>query len=361
MIDIMSIPIAYSFGDYEDGNSFFDMTRYIRDVRYFGIVNKLKRNPPNNVNVIELKKSNRISFVLSLFREAKKIAHKNKVMIQHPLVPFYLYNIVPSIKDIPLILTVEVPHGNLRYINKHLGKLSNSIRFPLKYVSQVLLEEASLVVAVNEGVKDFYSNYVDRRKLRIIPYGIDTKKIYYKSLKHNHHILVIGSATKRKGIEYLIKSLPDIIKEYPRTKLCIVGKGNKERYEKMTKQLDVMSNTVFCGSVSYPTLLNLYRDCMVFCHPSLGEGFTFPILEAMGTGRAVVATNTNGSQMVEHGKTGFLVPPADSDALADAILKIFSDNKLVHKMGIEGRRKVEREYDWNIVAKKYYEVYREVL
>ena len=77
----------------------------------------------------------------------------------------------------------------------------------------------------------------------------------------------------------------------------------------------------------------------------------------MASGRPVVSTDTNGSEMVEHNKTGFVVPTADSEAISDAILRIFDDNELTYKMGINARSVVEKEYDWNKIAKKYYEIY----
>jgi glycosyltransferase involved in cell wall biosynthesis len=98
------------------------------------------------------------------------------------------------------------------------------------------------------------------------------------------------------------------------------------------------------------------------CLPTLNESFGLVVLEAMASGRPVVVTKTVGpSELVGDGKNGFIVSTADSDAIADAIIKIFSDYELSSKMGVEGRRLVEEKYDWSVIAKRYFEIYSELL
>ena len=65
--------------------------------------------------------------------------------------------------------------------------------------------------------------------------------------------------------------------------------------------------------------------------------------------------------MVEDGKTGFLVPVGDVDLMAERILNLFSDYELTVQMGINARKKVEEEYDWSKIARKYYEVYQSLM
>jgi len=107
----------------------------------------------------------------------------------------------------------------------------------------------------------------------------------------------------------------------------------------------------------------MFKNCRVFCHPTLSDAFTPIRLEAMASGRPIVATTaaSGASEMIEHMKTGFLVPPADSDALADALIKTLGDYELTCRLGAAARKKAEQKYDWNVIAKKYYEVYLEVL
>jgi glycosyltransferase involved in cell wall biosynthesis len=174
----------------------------------------------------------------------------------------------------------------------------------------------------------------------------------------NHEILTTGAHLKRKGFEYLIMAMPSILKEYPDARLHILSDGPRRGYlEGLTRDFGLKSNVVFHGYLSVNELLSFYKNCRVFCHPSLSEGFCHTTLEAMASGRPVVSTDTNGSEMVEHNKTGFVVPTADSEAISDAILRIFDDNELTYKMGINARSTVENEYDWHKIAKKYYEIY----
>jgi len=174
----------------------------------------------------------------------------------------------------------------------------------------------------------------------------------------NHEILTTGAHLKRKGFEYLITAMPSILKEYPDARLHILSDGpRREHLEGLTRDLGLKSNVIFHGYLSVNELLSFYKNCRIFCHPSLSEGFCHTTLEAMASGRPVVSTDTNGSEMVEHNKTGFVVPTGDSEAISDAILRILNNDDLTYKMGINARTKVEKEYDWHKIARKYYEIY----
>ena len=203
-----------------------------------------------------------------------------------------------------------------------------------------------------------------KKNIEVIPFGVDTKTFRYSLQSKDYSILTVGYHIKRKGLEYLIKAMTYVVEEFKDARLHIVGIGPQtDNLKSLAKRLGLMNNIIFHGRVSENELLELYRKCRVFCHPSLSEAFSPVRLEAMASGKPIVATNvaSGSEEMIKHGKTGFLIPPADSEALAEVVLKLFSDYELTYKMGKRAREVVEKRYDWNVVAEKYYNVYLKLI
>lgn len=309
-----------------------------------------------------------------LLYSAKVFFHARKLIKQvdliHHISPFAIgkdFNLLGLTNSKPFVVgPIEIPH---RFFDDELSvmkipsfaKLFKNSKFR-QILSIKTLEKCDVAIAVNNQTKKCLLEFIDKERIKTIPLGVDLDKFKYSPPSQNHDILAVGWHIKRKGFKYLIEAMPTILKEYADAKLHITSVGPQTFNLKMlVKKLGLNKHVIFHGRVSDEELLKLYRQCRVFCHPSLSEGFCHTILEAMAAGRPVVSTNTIGSEMVEDRRTGLLIPIADSNAIAEAIMKLFSDNELVYKMGVEARQKVEREYDWNIIAKKYYEVYQEVV
>ncbi|MCD6099243.1 MAG: glycosyltransferase family 4 protein, partial [Candidatus Marinimicrobia bacterium] len=204
--------------------------------------------------------------------------------------------------------------------------------------------------------------FVDEGKIRVIPYGVDLERFKYSSLPEGHNILTVGRLIKRRGVDYLIKAMPRILKGFPDTQLNIVGEGPRKKIlEKIAERLDIRENVFFYNYVHTEKLIELYRNCTVFCHLLFAGGWNQPALEAMATGRPVICTNAPHNSMVENGETGFLVPFGDVNLLAEKILTLLEDKELAERMGKKGRRKVENEYNWNKIAEEYYKVMKGIV
>ena len=109
----------------------------------------------------------------------------------------------------------------------------------------------------------------------------------------------------------------------------------------------------FHGEVSQAELSRLYDSCDLFVAPSLYESFGLIYLEAMAWGKPVIACNSGGvGEVVIHGETGILVPPADSAALAGAILRILSDNDLARRLGDSGRQRYLESFTSSAMAER---------
>jgi len=179
----------------------------------------------------------------------------------------------------------------------------------------------------------------------------------------------IGRIVREKGIIDLIEALAKIKRGFSGVKLMIIGddtiaseRDSKTKGEAMAliEQHDLGKDIAMTGFVE--DLREFLAILDVFVLPSYREGMPKSILEAMAMSKPVVATDIRGCrEEVADGETGFLVPVGDPERLAEAILKLLKDEKLAQEMGDNGRRRVEQEFDQELVLEKQVEVYRRVI
>ena len=297
---------------------------------------------------------------------------KLKTDIIHHISPFAIgkdFNLLALKTDKPFVIgPMEIPHKffedearmfKIPFILKTLR--DSKIR---EILSVKTMERCDIAITVNRATEKYLKEFVDKENVRIIPLGVDTKFFKYSTPPNNYEILAVGIHIKRKGFDYLIRTMKEIVKEYPEAKLHITSQGPQtENLKRLVKSLDLEKHVIFHGRVSDEKLLELYRNCRVFVHPSISESFSPVRLEAMAVGRPVVATTaaSGADEMIKNGKTGFLIPPADEEAIVKAVLKIFDDYDLTIRMGRNARKIVEEKYDWDLIAKEYYNVYRELV
>lgn len=119
---------------------------------------------------------------------------------------------------------------------------------------------------------------------------------------------------------------------------------------------------LFEGFVPHDKIVRYYQNCDIFCFPTLGEPFGKAVIEAMSCGKPVIASNRGGpKEIVEDGKTGFLVPPRKIEPLAEKILKLLRDKKLRRKMGKEARKRVLEKFSLEKVAESFRKLYFSLL
>lgn len=178
----------------------------------------------------------------------------------------------------------------------------------------------------------------------------------------------VGRFVKEKGIINLLEAMQKVVKLMPDAKLLIVGEKEESDRDKkiqeiitgMVNQGGLSSHVVFTGFIErVPEVLSIMD---VFVLPSYREGLPISILEAMASGKPVIATDIRGCrEEVVPGKTGLLVPVNNSGMLADAIINLLSDKKKALQMGLEGRRRVEELFDEKQTVEKQIQEYRNII
>lgn len=185
---------------------------------------------------------------------------------------------------------------------------------------------------------------------KYVPNGtilLDYKPLQKKNITNT--LVYAGRLKKIKGVDYLLKALPVIIKKFPDVKLFIAGDGEeRSNLERLTDDLNISNNVTFLGHIERKQLEKIYQCASVIVIPSVvPETFGLVGIEAMSVGRPVIASDVGGiSDWLIHGQTGFLVPQKDSIVIAEAVTKIFSDHNMLLRMMRAARKKAE-EFDLN--------------
>jgi rhamnosyl/mannosyltransferase len=270
------------------------------------------------------------------------------------------------------------PHGRLvvRYHSDVVRQAS-----AMKAYGPVLVKfllEADIIIPTSEqyahtsptlrSVLDRCSEKRRDRLIRVVPLGILPEEFtppdsaVVERLRRSyggHYVLFSGMHRYYKGLEYLVRAAGRI-----RVPVVMAGDGpERERMMALARELGV--SITFPGALSHADLVAHLYGCDVFAFPSVerSEAFGLSMLEAHACGKPVVATRLGtGVEFVNlDGETGLNAPPRDSEALADAINALLDEPERARAMGEFARKRVERDFRAERVARAEFELYQEVL
>jgi glycosyltransferase involved in cell wall biosynthesis len=174
-------------------------------------------------------------------------------------------------------------------------------------------------------------------------------------------LAMVGRLQEQKGHRYLIEAVSIILPEYPEIQVLFIGEGDlRDELQSQVETLKLGRHIHFLGS--RPDVPQLLAASDVFVLPSLWEGLSMALLEAMAIGLPVVASEVSGTvQVILPNETGYLVPPRDVPALAKAIIQVLSDPARSQAMGIAARQRVEMAFSAQKQAAEHLALYRRLL
>ncbi len=229
---------------------------------------------------------------------------------------------------------------------------------------------ADAVLAISDGVKRvLLEGGVPKEKIRVVPSGIDFS-VYDGDLPRNalrrefrfsesdYLVGIVAQLEDHKGHRYLLEASRILRQKARRIKVIIVGEGSlKLELTKQAARLDVRDVVYFLGfRKDIPSIL---ASLDLFVLSSHLEGLGSSLLDAMACRLPVVATRAGGiPEIVQHGKTGLLVPAKDPEALAEAILALYRNRGLARRLGQEGSLEVRKKFSIEATADRTVEIYR---
>ena len=222
-------------------------------------------------------------------------------------------------------------------------------------------------IAVSSAAHSFVSHYFEG-DYRIIPNGVNLDHFspevapFPEYMDGKLNILFVGRFEKRKGAKFLLRAIPTIRERFPNTRFIFVGEGRLRSGFQQFVQRHGWQDVIFTGFVPDEDKPRYFASAHVFCAPATGgESMGVVLLEAMASGKPVVATNIDGyATVISDGIDGLLVPPRDSQALAFTIGRLLENEPLRQKLCHAGLQKV-REYAWPRVARHILDYYSELL
>ncbi|MGH9801268.1 MAG: glycosyltransferase [Blastocatellia bacterium] len=234
---------------------------------------------------------------------------------------------------------------------------------------------ADAVFAISGEVREFYCGQTGfpAERMRVIPNGIDVRRIddadgsgIREELGIGPDDFVFGTVARldlTKDTITLARAFAAVAlpRRDPKLKLLIVGDGDQQaRLEEFVAMLDLNRAVIFTGlRRDVPRLL---RAMDVFALSSVSEGMPLTVMEAMAARLPVVATAVGAlPELIEEGKTGFLVPMRHAVAMSDKLEEFIANRQLAKSFGEEARRKVEREFTLDRMLKSYAGLYNSVL
>lgn len=242
-----------------------------------------------------------------------------------------------------------------------------------RMINRYLARFTDKVIAVSGAVKKDIMKYdgLGDEKIDVICNGVDIKR--YSSSDRNEVrskldidqdvpvIGTVGRLTFQKGQKYLLESVSKLKNKFPGLLLLIVGDGPlRDELEHHAETLGIRDSVQFLGvRRDVPELMSAMD---IFVLPSLWEGLANALVEAMAAGKPVIATDIPQiGEVINSGNVGILVPAKKSDAIAQSIELLLSDNSLAKKYGDAAYERVALAFSIDVTLKKYTELYETIL
>ena len=276
----------------------------------------------------------------------------------------------------PLIIEVQI-----FYLAEELGK--KGLQFikvkMLEYILNISLKAADRILTTTEKTKEKLSKYYSPfpYKITVVPSGANVDLFRPMNIKHVRKDLqleqdlywvgMVGTLYPHQGVDYLINSLPFILKELPNLKLIIIGNGvMKEELVNLTRDLGVEDKVVFTGEVPYeevPKYINALDVCVAFFKPVLPyTADPIKLYEYLACEKAVVTSGLDWCEdFLEQVGNLVSVEASNPQKLAKAIVQLIKDDNLRKETGKRGREIVVEQRRWEIAAKNVQAVLKEII
>jgi len=318
---------------------------------------------------------------LEKFRELNE---ENRFDIVHSQ-SFVAWSVIEYLKreEIPLVTTV---HGTsisdlitFWRVNRvcpqmpiaMLKLLYNFLAFDLP-----VIRSSRIVIAVSDTIKKHLVRFTlkDSNSIVVIPNGVDVSRfhpsIQTDSIKRKYGltgkrvILSVGRVDKEKGIQFVIRALPNILKRVKDVKLWILGSGSySQALKNLVRKLNLQDKVLFTPYISDEELPRCYNACDLFVMPTIRlESFGLVLAEAMACEKPVIASRIGGvPDVIQDGIDGILVSPGDINSIYKQIVTILNDQILARKVANNARRSACSNFSVQEMVNHTLEVYEMVL
>jgi teichuronic acid biosynthesis glycosyltransferase TuaC len=262
--------------------------------------------------------------------------------------------------NIPFVVTV---HGLDVFNNCHLGGTPAAWR---RKVSIDVYRAARTVICISGKVQEVLKTEVPVETISTVVHnGVDPILFSPNSAgtqPHDQEILVVGILLPSKGHELVLKALKNLTSSFPQLRCRIIGEGPcLAQFEALARDLGIEQRVNFVGRQSRSEVAEAMRRCSVFVLPSWNEGLGCVYLEAMSSGKPVIACEGQGiDEVIEHGKNGYLIPANGLDELVQQLSVLLSSPEICTRVGAAARQTILEKLTLSHQAQQLTSIYRKI-
>ena len=210
---------------------------------------------------------------------------------------------------------------------------------------------------------------INKHKVTHIVNGTDFERLNLSLDTHRERKKLVGIIARvrnrqigKKGHLYFLQACKMVLDGHENAAFAICGEDSvtREYLESICRELNIHEHVRFLGYRK--DIANVISMCDVIVQPSLFEGLPRVLVEAMYLGKAVVGTDVDGiREIIEHGKTGLLIPSKDARSLADAIIQLLDNEGLANELGRNANKFIKSNYNARVMAQQTELLYRKLL
>lgn len=236
----------------------------------------------------------------------------------------------------------------------------------IEYFETIGFQKADQLLPVsNFTLKQINDDYgVDtKNKAEVLHTAVDVNMFYPKKegISEKPVILFAGRLYAIKGIDVFLNAMEIITKKYS-VKMLFVGRGNTEYVKNRLLSIVSSSEFIINGLVNHSQMPEIFNQSDILVVPSIYENCPITILEAMSSGKLVIASNIGGiPEIIKHGHNGFLFESGDYSGLAKILIDIFEGTVNISKIQSNARSTIVEEYNWKTRASEICEIYQKVI
>lgn len=279
-----------------------------------------------------------VSFIQTLFF-ARKLVKKQAYDVITVQDPFFS-GLVGSIVRCGYPLRLHVQDHSGAFARKPLG-LKEACLF---FVSRFIIRSADRIRTVSRrGAEGLFRFGVQSSQVDIVPVASDATRFSLLPIKKNQetHLVCVSRLAYEKGVDVLLRAIPLIHVSLPSLRVTIIGEGpERVILEHLAQKLGISKIVRFAGAQK--DTASFIADADVYVQPSRFEGWGIAVIEAAAAGKPIVMTDVGcAGEVIFHEKNGIIVPVEDEKALADGIIRMFTDRDFANKLGMAARESVK--------------------
>ena len=234
-----------------------------------------------------------------------------------------------------------------------------------RWFMQICLNNADGIAAVSDSFGKYAATVwkIPAGRLSVLPNAVDVKKYHPGNLSRETAIIFSSRMLKNKGVVVFVDALSKIFKKFPDLKVYFAGSDQRWDDDKIMakeyieKRLPA-KNLVFLGAIPADQVIAYYQKCTISVLPSLYEPFGLSALEAMACGCAIIATKSGGPpEFIIDGEDGLLIESTDANALANAIERFLTDDRLRESCTQNAIRKANEHFTYKNLVNQSLEAY----